>query len=177
MSLKSTQSRYGTVAIAIHWVSALGVVGALTFGLLAANSTDPAAEPWLLGTHIVFGLSVFALTLLRILWWVFADKRPAPVSALPRWQHIASSAVHGLLYVIILLMASSGITTMILSGAGQALFAGTAIPDVEGIIPFVAHGFMARLMLVLLGAHIGAALYHQFVRRDHLLARMGLGPA
>lgn len=30
-------------------------------------------------------------------------------------------------------------------------------------------------MLVLLALHVGAALYHQFIRRDRLLARMGIG--
>jgi cytochrome b561 len=30
-------------------------------------------------------------------------------------------------------------------------------------------------MLALLALHVGAALWHQFVRRDHLLARMGVG--
>ncbi len=36
---------------------------------------------------------------------------------------------------------------------------------------------MSKLLLALLAAHIGAALYHQFVRRDQLLARMGVGRA
>jgi cytochrome b561 len=30
-------------------------------------------------------------------------------------------------------------------------------------------------MLVLLAFHIGAALYHQFIRRDRIFARMGVG--
>jgi len=32
-------------------------------------------------------------------------------------------------------------------------------------------------MLGLLALHIGAALYHQFIRRDRLLSRMGVGAA
>jgi cytochrome b561 len=41
----------------------------------------------------------------------------------------------------------------------------------------MAHGFMSRILLVLLVDHVGAALYHQFVRHDRLLGRMGVGPA
>lgn len=44
-------------------------------------------------------------------------------------------------------------------------------------MPRVAHGIMSRILLLLFVAHVGAALFHQFVRRDHLLARMGLGRA
>ena len=74
-------------------------------------------------------------------------------------------------------MASSGITTLILSGAMPAIIAGTALPDFSELVPRIAHGIMSRLLLVLLAGHIGAALYHQFIRRDRLLGRMGLGPA
>ncbi len=60
--------------------------------------------------HIVLGLTVFALTLLRILWWVAFDKKPQPVAGQPGWQELLAKIVHGLLYVILLLMASSGIS-------------------------------------------------------------------
>jgi cytochrome b561 len=37
------------------------------------------------------------------------------------------------------------------------------------------HGFSWTLLLLLIILHIGAALYHQFFRRDNLLARMWFG--
>ena len=51
------------------------------------------------------------------------------------------------------------------------------LPDFSELIPRAAHGIMSRILLVLLAGHVGAALWHQVVRRDHLLARMGLGRA
>ena len=36
------------------------------------------------------------------------------------------------------------------------------------------HGIVARVLIALLIGHIGAALYHQFIKRDRLLARIGL---
>lgn len=172
MSLKSTSTQYGSVAVAIHWTSALAVVLAFAAGLAAAN-TQPLPVP-LLVVHIALGLSVFVLTLLRIVWWLAADTHPLPAEQ-PRWQQLAARTVHALLYVIIILMATSGITTMVLSGAIPAIASGAPLPDFSGLIPRMAHGLMSRVLLVLLVVHIGAALYHQLIRRDRLLARMGIG--
>ena len=58
-----------------------------------------------------------------------------------------------------------------------SLLAGGPVPDFSALIPRVAHGIMARLLLALFVLHFGAAIYHQVIRRDHLLARMGVGHA
>lgn len=174
MGLKSSSNRYGSVATAIHWISALAVILAFTAGLAMANV---GVSPGLLIAHIVLGDLVFLLTLLRLVWWWLADRRPPLPADQPRWQQIAAHAVHGALYVILILMATSGITTIILSGAIPALISGAPLPDFAGLVPRVAHGIMSRILLLLFVAHVGAALYHQFVRRDHLLARMGIGRA
>jgi cytochrome b561 len=175
MSAKSTSTQYGSVAIAIHWSSATAVVLTLAAGLVLANSAVIPVP--LLIAHIALGLTVFALTLLRILWWWAADKHPEAPRDQPRWQHLAARAVHALLCVILVLMGTSGIMTLVLSGAIPALLSGLPLPDFSELIPRAAHGVMSKLLLVLVAGHIGAAIYHQFVRRDHLLARMGVGSA
>jgi len=175
MSSKSTPTRYGSVAIAIHWSSAAAVVLAFVAGLALTNA-DPAPAGLLIA-HIVLGSSVLLLTLLRIVWWLVADKRPALPANQPRVQQLAAKIVHALLYVILIGMATSGITTVVLSGAIPAVMSGAPVPDFSELIPRMAHGIMSKLLLALLVAHIGAALYHQFIRRDRLLARMGLGSA
>jgi cytochrome b561 len=175
MGLKSTSTQYGSVAIAIHWTSAIAVVLTFIAGLVLANA-DPVPVP-LLVAHIVLGLSVFALTLLRIVWWLAADDRPPLPADQPRLQQLAARTVHALLYVILILMATSGIATIVSSGAIAAIASGAPLPDFSALIPRVAHGIMSKLLLVLLAGHIGAALYHQFIRRDRLLARMGIGAA
>jgi cytochrome b561 len=38
------------------------------------------------------------------------------------------------------------------------------------------HGYLAYALFTLAGIHIAAALWHQFVRRDHILRRMWPGP-
>jgi cytochrome b561 len=174
MPLKSTEARYGSVAIALHWLTVAAIVFVFIAGLAAANA-DPARLPPILAVHIGLGLLVVTLTVLRLLWWLAADKRPAPVPDQPAWQQGLAWLVHRAIYLVILLMGTSGVATVVLSGALPALLAGAPLPDFSMLAPRIAHGLMAWLLLALLGLHIGAALYHQFVRRDRLLARMGVG--
>lgn len=177
MSLKSSSTRYGSVAIAIHWLAALMIVVLFATGLLAAAQVDPAAKLALLRAHIPIGAGVLLLTLFRIVWWVAVDRRPVPPAGQPAWQKFTAQAVHIGLYVVVLVAASSGIATIIVSGALPAIIGSATLPNLESVLPRAVHGVMSRVMLGLLALHIGAALYHQFIRKDRLLARMGVGAA
>ncbi|HWA19491.1 MAG TPA: cytochrome b/b6 domain-containing protein [Devosia sp.] len=175
MSVKSTFTRYGSVAIAIHWSSAAAVILAFAAGFSVANLAPPERQAPILVVHVTLGIIVLVLTLLRIVWWLVADKHPAPPADQPSWQRVTANVVHAALYVILLLMATSGITTLILSGAMPAILSGGPVPDFSELIPRMAHGIMSKILLALFALHVGAALYHQVIRRDHLLARMGVG--
>jgi cytochrome b561 len=177
MAVKSTSNRYGSVAIAIHWSSAMAVILTFVAGFVVAETVPPGQGAPILLLHITLGLIVFALTVLRILWWLLADKHPRAPADQPRWQIWAAQAVHLGLYVLLVLMASSGITTLILSGALPTLLSGGPVPDFSALIPRIAHGVMSKILLALFVMHVGAAIYHQVIRRDHLLARMGVGRA
>lgn len=177
MTIKSSPTRYGSVAIAIHWLTAIAIFGMLASGLSAANSLDQAAKLNLVRVHAIMGVLVGVLTLLRIVWWLAFDRRPQDAPGMPRWQALAAHLVHYALYAVILVMVASGMATIALSGAGAQLTgaAPLPLPDFNLAPPFTVHGLVARLLIVLLIGHIGAALWHQLIRRDRLLARMGLG--
>jgi cytochrome b561 len=83
--------------------------------------------------------------------------------------------VHILFYVVIFSMAASGIGLMILSDAGAVLFRGAdaILPNFYDYLPRVPHGIGARGMVALLALHIGAALYHHFIKKDGLIGRIG----
>lgn len=177
MHWKSSMHRYGAVAIAMHWATALALVGLLASGLRAAGMDDQAAKLPLLRIHAAMGVSVLGLTLLRLCWWWLADRKPADPAGTPRWQARAAHVVHGLFYVVILGMGASGVGMIALSGAGGILTGASQVPlpDFHAYPPRVPHGIGGTLLIALILLHVAAALYHQFVRRDRLLTRMGLG--
>jgi cytochrome b561 len=178
MSWKSSAQRYGGVAIAIHWVTAVAILAQLGLGFAAARAAGPAVQANLLRGHVALGVFVVTLTLIRIGWW-FIDRRPAPLSALAWWQALSERAVRVLLYLLILILGASGIAVLALSGAANVLFFGAAgpLPDFARFPPMAAHIAAATALLALAALHILAALYHHFWRRDHLLARMWTGPS
>lgn len=175
MGIRSSHDRYGSVAIAIHWVTALAVVGLLISGNVVAGVPSDAKAP-ILVVHVLVGTLVLLLTLARLAWWAWGDRPPAPVAGQPHWQELAAKLVHGLLYAAIFLLAASGIGTLALSGALTALMGQGPMPDFSTVPPRLVHGLAGRLMLLLVVVHVAAALYHQFIRRDRLLGRMGIGP-
>jgi cytochrome b561 len=174
MAMKSSATRYGTVAVAIHWTSAVFILAALGSGLCVGVASPQAKLPILL-FHMGAGGAALLLTVLRVAWWVAADRRPGNPPGQPRWQVLAARWVHYSLYAAILFLGASGIATLVLSGAIPALLAGASLPDLSQIAPRLVHGVLGRVLIALLAGHVGAALYHQFIRRDRLLERIGVG--
>ncbi len=177
MALKGTVDRYGSMAVSLHWLSAILVLVLIVLGFRAAATVDPAAKAALLRLHLPIGIAVLVLTALRIVWWWRFDRRPDPIAASTHWQERAAQAVHILFYVVLLGMIASGIGMMVLSGASPIIFGGQggALPDFSKYLPRAPHGIGAWLLIALVVLHVGAALYHQFGRRDGLLRRMWFG--
>lgn len=144
MSLKSSSDKYGTVAVTIHWLSAFLIFALIASGFRASDMENLSAKADILKIHVPLGIAILFLTLARIVWWKFADKKPAPI-AMPRLQDRAAHAIHVLFYVVILGMAASGIGMIILSGAGSIIFDGSGgtLPNF-GIISPVHHMALAH---------------------------------
>lgn len=176
MRAKSTTSKYGTVAILLHWVTAAAIIALVASGFKAASLSDANAKVSLLRIHALLGGSVLFLTLARIAWWLFFDDKPASLPS-TRLQHWIATAVHAFFYVIILGVAASGIGMLALSGAGEILFGSASgpLPDFWNYAPRLPHGVGGRVLIGLFILHAAGALYHQFVLRDRILSRMGLG--
>lgn len=176
MPIKSTADRYGTVAIAIHWFTALAVIGLLVSGTFAHDLGEDQ-RTGIIRVHVVMGTLVLVLTLLRIAWWMFADDRPSPVAGMPAWQARAARLGHLALYALLIVMGLSGMATIALSGVLPILFGGEPgpLPHFGDLAPRGVHGLAANLLILFAVLHVAAALHHQFIRRDRLLARMGIG--
>lgn len=177
MPAKSTPTKYGSIAITLHWLRAALILVLLVSGFRAAGTVAADAKAAILMAHAPVGITVFILLVVRIVWWLFFDKKPNDIGGQPRWQEVSAHAVHYAFYAVLFLMTASGIGMFILSGAGPILFGGgtEVLPDFDKLAPRVPHGLGARLLVALVVLHAGAALYHQFIRKDGLLTRMWFG--
>jgi cytochrome b561 len=72
-------------------------------------------------------------------------------------------------------MVASGVGLALQSGATEAVFfGGSFTEDFKVFTLRKIHGLLSRVAMGLIAVHILAALYHQFVLKDNLLARMSL---
>jgi cytochrome b561 len=70
------------------------------------------------------------------------------------------------------------LTTAIIAGLNRSVFqrSGEPLPADFDVYPtFLMHGTLAILLCGLIVLHVTAALWHQFLRKDGLLGRMGFG--
>lgn len=172
---------YSPIARFLHWlVVALVGVMALTGVLMVYRGKDlniwDALTNNLYSTHKALGLVVLAVVVIRLVYRLFAG-RPDDEPSLTPFQKIASHTVHWALYGLLIAIPIGGWLGVSLFPAldvfGLFQLPALASPD-KALSEQVlwVHGLAAYLLLGLIAIHIGAALYHHFVRRDGVLARM-----
>lgn len=174
MSLRSTYHRYGSVALTLHWLSAALILLLVPMGFAMASAPE-SVRLWLYQAHAIIGVTVGLLTLMRIAWWLAVDRRPQPSSDHSPLQRRLAKAVHIGFYGVLLFLTVSGIGMTALSNLKTALILGDAslLPrNLTNLPPRLAHGAMARLLIVLLVLHVLGALYHHWIKRDGTLRRM-----
>lgn len=178
MQFKNTRTRYGLVAITLHWLVALTVIGLAILGLwmvdLSYYSPYYRSAPF---WHKSIGLTLFAVLLLRLLWRGF-NPRPAHLPNHKRWELGLAGVVHVLLYLLLFVIVLSGYLISTETGQGISFFGWFEVPalitgltaqaDRAGLV----HYWVAIAVLVLAGLHALGALKHHFIDRDDTLRRM-----
>ncbi|MFY8118059.1 MAG: cytochrome b [Roseateles sp.] len=175
----SPRHRYDLLSIALHWLMALAIIGLLGVGLYMVSLPFSMSRLKLYNWHKWAGMTVLALAALRLLWSLL---RQAPAAAPgPRWQQVAAHAVHGLLYLFFFAVPLAGWTYSSAAGFPIVWFGLLPLPDLVSPDPALAetlkatHRWLAYGLAAVVAAHVAAALKHQFLDRDRLLARMWPG--
>lgn len=180
----SERTRYDSVAMLIHWITAALMIFMIFFGeeLMEAGEEAEEAGEALSGTfgpslHVSIGVAILLLTLLRILWRVTHKAPPYPVT-MKRYEVIGSAALHGLFYVLLIglpitgWLAFGGFVAEEPAMAGVRVFSAFPLPEAPFSLPKGPHALGSNVAMVLTGLHILAALKHQFVDGDGLFRRM-----
>ena len=167
--------RYGSTTILLHWLTLALLVG--VYGAIELREFYPrgsALREGLKTWHYMLGLSVFGLVWLRILFRLLS---PAPATVEQGWRYAVSKVTHVALYVLMIAMPIAG--WLILSAEGDAVpFFGLELPPLVGTDGALAerveglHELGGTIGYWLIGVHAAAALFHHYVLRDGLMARM-----
>ncbi len=175
---RSTESGYGVVARLLHWSVAILILGLVWLGWYMVGLTY--YDAWYndsLAWHKALGIVVFALGALMI-GWALCSRPPARAAPLKRWEQAAATAVHGLLYTMMVLIPVTGYLVSTSEGEGIDLWGLFTVPAVVAAgeelrdLAIEAHYWCGYGVGVLALVHAGAALKHQFLNRDGTLRRM-----
>lgn len=171
--------RYGPTARVLHWLVALIVLGLIPLGLYMVARGEATGFDALTGSlyslHKFVGFLVLWLIVLRML--VRLRGAPPPAATLTRFERVASVTVHGALYALLLvvpLLGWAGVSAYpALNVFGLFDLPALLSPD-EALAKRILglHGLLAQILGVLALVHIAAALYHRFLKRDGVMARM-----
>lgn len=183
MSLKNTQTRYGSVARFFHWSIALSIITLIPLGIIADDMAYDTSEllarkAFLFQIHKTFGVLVFFLALARITWAITQPK-PANLHPERKLESFMAELVHWLLYGSLVLVPLTGW----IHHAATTGFAPILWPFGQDL-PFVAksestaelfsilHKTFERVLVVSLFLHIAGAVKHHVIDKDITLTRM-----
>jgi cytochrome b561 len=173
--------RYGSGAVALHWLLAVGLVATFLVGLQASDMpVSPQRIRWI-NYHKWCGITILALSALRLLWRL--GHRPPPMPAMPRLQFLVAQWTHRVLYLCFFAVPLAGWAYSCAAGFHVVYLGLVRLPDLVSKDKALAdvlhdvHFTLAWTLAVLVGLHVAAAFKHHFLDRDGLLWRMSLrGP-
>lgn len=169
---------YAGPAILMHWLSALLIAAGFALGLAMVDI--PGLSPTKLkyfSWHKWIGITSLLVLLPRSAWRL--AHRPPPLDpGTPRWQRRAAHLTHAALYGLLLAVPVSGLLYSQAAGVPVVYLGLWQIPALLAPDPQwkaalkTLHWCLNYTLIGLIGMHALAALKHQFVDRDQLLARM-----
>jgi len=161
----------------IHWISALLLLGTYLAAWSIDNATNAADAAWMVMLHRSCGITILGLTLLRLVLRRCGTIPPLPAD-MPALQRRAARATAAAFYALLIAQPLLGLAASMLHGDRILVFGGVLVPNL--LSPdrplarqvFHLHGLAATLLLVLIGLHVAAALFHHVIRRDEVLSSM-----
>ncbi len=176
MNTATLTSRYNGVAIALHWLLALLIVGTFSVGFYMSDLPFSPMRLKLYNWHKWAGVTILALSALRLLWRL--THRPPADPPMPRWQRLAAHGAHWALYALFFLVPLAGWAYSSAAGFPVVVFGVLPLPDFVSPDRALAavlkerHAMLAFALAAVVVLHVAAALKHHFIDRDGLMGRM-----
>ncbi len=174
---QNSPKHYHPLQVTLHWLVVILVLGAFVIGKSMSGQPNDAEKLTPLAFHMGLGILTLLVIVVR---FVVKMKFPKPeqVSAGNAVFDWIGKAVHYALYLLVFLMAVSGMSLSLQAGLPSIVFFGLGASLPADFFDFAArmlHGFIAPALVLLVLLHVGAAFYHQLALKDNLLSRMWYG--
>jgi cytochrome b561 len=171
------QPIYTAPARALHWITAALVLTMIPIGLIMANFSLGPTGDVLYDIHRSIGAVLIPIVLLRLAYRLANPPPPLP-DDIPAVQRLAANLTHWALYILLIVQAFIGWIAISAYRAPINVFWLFELPPIWPVDQpysekmFAVHRLIGIGLALLICVHVGAALYHHFIRKDDVLLRM-----
>ena len=181
--MHDASARSHTVAMLLHWLMALVIIGMIAVGFFMEDITPIGLRVQIYQLHKSLGLTILLLALVRLAWRL-SHRAPALPVQMPAWEKLAARLSHVALYAFMIVMPLTGWLYISTSSSTYptlyfglfevpklAFFSDASRKDMHNLFGG-AHELLAFGAIALISVHVAAALKHHFIDRDDVLTRM-----
>ena len=181
MRIRNTDTVYGSIAQLLHWLIAALILNQFVLARMA-DGASLVQQLGIMARHKSFGMTVFALAILRLAWR-HTNPLPPPPPGQPRHQQLIARTSHYLMYALLFMLPVTGWSTSSAANFPVSYFGLFTLPDLlapneSWVEPLrLTHELLFNALAAIVALHTGAALFHHFIVKDGVLKRMipGLG--
>ena len=174
MRLTNSLTEYGSISKIFHWLSAAVLIIQIPLGFYLVDLDFGEKRLTIESIHVILGLSIFYLTLFRLIYKLF-NPTPSLGNNIFPGQKLVAKLNHILLYASLL--------TITISGALKKLFNGEVLDifliDIEikdnfelAELFYDIHIISNYTLIALISLHIFAVIIHKVVFKENLLKRI-----
>jgi cytochrome b561 len=168
---------YSMMARVLNWITAFLILLLIPLGVMIANEWGGSLQNSLYDLHRSIGVGLIPIIALRLIIRLMHPPKPLP-DDIPKVQRQAASATHAALYALLIVQPVTGWMATSAYPASIAVFGLFELRPIwfenrafsERL--FSIHEWIGIAIACLVLAHVGAALFHHFVRKDRVLRRM-----
>ena len=165
---------YNIITKFFHWLSVVGLVVQIPLGFYLVDMDFSDNRILIEDIHVILGLSIFYITLFRILFRLMLQSPDDPIEGFAG-QMIIAKINHFLLYITLLTVTCSGILKKLFNGEKVNFFLfdlkmKTDFDKAE--VLYDVHVYSNYTLIGLITLHILAALLHTFILKDDVIKRI-----
>ncbi|MEJ2375018.1 MAG: cytochrome b [Pseudolabrys sp.] len=169
---------YSGAARSLHWLILALLIAQFVFAWSMPHIGRTVPKSTVIDLHVWFGVTILFVVVIRLIVRL-THGEPVPEDGLPPWQRQTARVMHWLLYVLLFVIPILGWMNASWRGMHVTFFGLFELPKLLATrapgwgFTGDLHGFLANwVLLVLVGLHVAAALYHYLIRRDRVMQRM-----
>ena len=174
MRLTNSLTEYGSISKIFHWLSAAVLLIQIPLGFYLVDLDFSEKRITIESIHVILGLSIFYLTILRLIYKLF-NPTPSLGNSIFPGQRLIAKINHILLYLTILIITISGALKKLFNGEMLDLF----LFDLEikdnfelAELFYEIHILSNYTLIALISLHIFAVIVHKLLFKENLLKKI-----